>query len=516
MMSAPRSPEDGPRRSWRLPLIALAAVLVLIAAVAVVGRLTGPTELAVRSCRPGGPLLPPAILDPCGLPVTDATTARITRFDPITDRLEPDLAEAITTADNRNFTIRLVADRRFSDGTAVTAAHVARAWNNLADCRRGYPAALLLATIDGFEDSAQPCTDEPPPLAGVTVVDERTLTVRTAEPDPELPARLAHPATAPLPDLFYDEPEQFRDLPVGAGPFVVTQNHDHEIVLERSPSYTGPFPAAVDSIRLPVYIDGQEAFNDIRRGPLDLTEVVPADRLIDGRAREGADGRFSVGASAVFLQAMRVNDPQLTDPRKRRALSMAADRALLAERMFDGTRHPARGWSLTELRSGDCGDTCTFDPQAARALWDEAGGYRGTLWVWGTRAEAERAQLHALCNEWSLTLGVDCAVQTMSDHKELQDRGVEGLILTALPRQLPGLDGELAMFLPLLRSPDTDPAIADALAERDTAALTIALTTSWSLLPLWFDNAPQLSAPGVAEIHRTPMGTIDLTKVTDR
>lgn len=521
MTASPPRNQPGPDRPRRLLLIAtiLGVAAVLVAGLAVVARITGPTEVTIRSCRPHGPLIPGQTLDPCGLVVLDAVTARVTRVNPATGAIEPDLAQAIDITGTQEVTIRLATGRQFSDGTPVTAQAVARAWNHLADCRQRYPAAFLLNTVAGFQTG--PCTGaEPPSLAGITVVDEHTLTLRTSRPDPDLLARLSHPATAPLPESFYQYRRRSGVRPIGAGPFELVQNHDDEIVLRRSPGYTGPFPARVETVRLPVYIDGQEAYNDIRRGPLDHTGVIPADRLIGGRASSGADGRFTLDSSHSSLLALRVMDARLRDPRQRRALSMAINRDFLADRMFSGTRRPASGWAVGSSPVGDCAQTCVYDPQAARALWDQAGGFTETLTVWGTRADADYPLLDTLCHEWRLTLEVHCEVKLAQDSRHLQElvdrKEANSLTLVRLTDTTTTQSAHLTTFAPLLTWPETDPALAQAIRERDFATAGTQFTRTLPVVPLWVGESPHLTSSRVRNPQLTATGTVDLTTLAVR
>ena len=61
---------------------------------------------------------------------------------------------------------------------------------------------------------------------------------------------------------------------------------------------------------------------------------------------------------------------------------MAIDRDLINKQIFNGTVTPATGWVspvVDGFKAGACGDFCNFDAAKAKALYEAAGGYKGTL-----------------------------------------------------------------------------------------------------------------------------------------
>jgi len=101
-----------------------------------------------------------------------------------TGRLMPGLAESWVRHDGgRRWRLRLRTGAVFWDGTPVTSVEVAAAWNRNEDLARatGRPCpGLWLATGSH----------------GLAVIDGRTLEIRLAEPQDQLPRLLAHPALA--------------------------------------------------------------------------------------------------------------------------------------------------------------------------------------------------------------------------------------------------------------------------------------------------------------------------------
>ena len=61
---------------------------------------------------------------------------------------------------------------------------------------------------------------------------------------------------------------------------------------------------------------------------------------------------------------------------------MAIDRDLITKQIFNGTATPATGWVspvVDGYKADACGESCKFDAAKAKAAFDAAGGYKGTL-----------------------------------------------------------------------------------------------------------------------------------------
>ncbi|WP_286160848.1 ABC transporter substrate-binding protein, partial [Virgibacillus sp. 7505] len=58
-------------------------------------------------------------------------------------------------------------------------------------------------------------------IENVDVVDDHTIQITTAEPDPQLLSRLSTPAASMLPKDYFEEvgADEFFKAPVGTGPF---------------------------------------------------------------------------------------------------------------------------------------------------------------------------------------------------------------------------------------------------------------------------------------------------------
>ena len=118
--------------------------------------------------------------------------------------------------------------------------------------------------------------------------------------------------------------------------------------------------------------------------------------------------------SVGVIQFMALNptvDTQLENVDLRRAISMAVDRQAVIDAIFAGTRKPATGWVspvVDGFKAGACGDWCTYDPERAKEMWDEAGGYDGELTLSYNGDGDHGPWTEAVCNQIRDNLDVEC------------------------------------------------------------------------------------------------------------
>jgi oligopeptide transport system substrate-binding protein len=409
-----------------------------------------PEEITVRGCNPENPLVPQNTAETCGGNPQDLTVAKLIHYD--VEDAEPtyDIAESIETDDNQNFTVTIKEDYQFSDGTPVTASSFVDAWNYAAWGPNGYQANYFFAPIAGYdalqctgESEDNPCggkgapTDDDQAMDGLEVVDERTFTIETTEKVSNLEVRLGYTAFAPLPESFFDDPEAYGQKPVSAGPYMVDSwQRNNQIVLVKNPNYSGEFPGQSERIVFKIYNNDNAAYADLQAGNLDVNDIIPTESLTDDLWLEDLDGRGSTRAVGV-IQMLGINpevDAGLEDPRLRQAISMAIDRQTLIDQLFAGTRTPATGWVspvVDGYEPNACGEYCEYDPEAAKELWDEAGGYDGELTLNFNGDGGHEEWTEATCNMIRDALDTECVATPTVDFAtfltELDNRETEGL-----------------------------------------------------------------------------------------
>jgi peptide/nickel transport system substrate-binding protein len=235
----------------------------------------------------------------------------------------------------------------------------------------------------------------------VEIVDPLTIRFHTARAHPLLPTELASVAVIARHAAEGAATEDFNSgkAAVGTGPYrLVSYRPGDRAELARNQAYfRGPEPWARVNYRF-IANDGARTAA-LLAGDVDLIDQVPSTDL----ARLKRDAKLTVaevqGLRLIYLvmdNSRRGEVPFVTDNdgkplagnpfddvRVRRALSMAINRAGLAERVMEGTAQPTGQW----LPPGTFGYNPAiappaFDPEAAKRLLAEAGypqGFRLTL-----------------------------------------------------------------------------------------------------------------------------------------
>lgn len=282
-------------------------------------------------------------------------------IDPESGQPGPGLAASWVFADGgKTLNLRLRRGLRFQDGNPVTSTAVREGLlRALGEGGARWTGLLGAVTGVGTADVG----------ASITASGPRDLSLKLSRPDLEVVTALAHPALAPL------APGSSSEEPVCAGPFRITREGDGGARLVRAPRgrdgsarREGP-----SLIRFVPYPSTEEAFEAFRRKEVQLSPV-PVNRVADAEALGRSYQRG--GTPAITYLAFAPGDKATSDPRLRRALSLATDRLLLIDAVFGDQREPATRWlreeaAAPEACEGSAGKVS--DPEKAKAALSEGG-----------------------------------------------------------------------------------------------------------------------------------------------
>ena len=368
---------------------------------------------------------PPAI-DP-GL-AQDVDGAQVTRlmFVPLV-RLDPELnvvpgvaSEWSVAEDGLTWTFELDPDATYSDGRPVVADDFVHAFARLADpdfeavsAYQGLPIAGW-ADVNGAEPSGEIGDVE---VAGVTAVDDSTLTISTEAPFGLLPKVLTYVAFAPIPRDFVaddDAAATFADYPVGNGPYMMGAPWDHgnSISLVRNPNFAGE-PGIADTITFQIYTDSQLQFAAFEAGDLDIARGLTSNALATVQNKY-ADRFVSTATGTLTYIGFPTNIAPYDNPDIRRALSLAINRDTIATGAFASTQRAATGMVPSQVPGAlqETCDACTFDPVLAKQLWDAAGGLPGNTMVVYDIADDGTGGLDPILTSWRETFGIEIEVRS--------------------------------------------------------------------------------------------------------
>ncbi|MEU5850543.1 ABC transporter substrate-binding protein [Saccharopolyspora shandongensis] len=296
-------------------------------------------------------------------------------------------AESVRTTDGLVWTIGLRPGRTFHNGEPITAQTYADTWNAVSYGPNAYKASSTFSVIDGFDEvnGDQPERDT---LRGLAVLGPLTLQVTLRQPNYDFPKIIASYSACPMPKEGLADPTAYSQAPIGNGPYrFVRWDRNEKIVLRRWHDYQGEVPpGAAEEIQFQIYQSQDTAYRDVQAGQLDVLRNLPGGLLNDARTQLGDSGLFAIPQQRQITQMLV---PQyvdsLRDPRLRKAISLSIDRDAMAGALLRGTATPARSLLVEAVGAPYRADACTacrYDPDEARRLVAEAGGFREPVVIW--------------------------------------------------------------------------------------------------------------------------------------
>ncbi|MFW5816059.1 MAG: peptide ABC transporter substrate-binding protein [Wenzhouxiangella sp.] len=250
-------------------------------------------------------------------------------------RLVPGVARAWTVSDDgRVWTFELDPAARWSDGSAIEAAHFVAGWRRALDPQTAAPMAGLLDPVSGAvavrrgqaESSALKVRADGP---GRLVVELDRATPWFAE-------LLTHPLTFPWPG---------EQAGLFSGPFVLAERvPGAHLRLKANAQFRAADGLALQEVVWHVIEEPSVELARYRADQLHITETIPPGRVDWLRAQFGAELRIAPYLGTFFLAFNVAREPFVDAPGLRRALSLVIDRELLTERVLGAGEIPA--WRL--------------------------------------------------------------------------------------------------------------------------------------------------------------------------
>ena len=333
-------------------------------------------------------------------------------------RLRPMLAESWRAVEPTVWEFKLRPGVKWHDGRDFTADDVAFTIERVPTVRNspGTFAGLIRA------------------ITRVEVVDPATIRFHTASPHPLLPIELASIQVISRHAGTGAETEQYNSgqAAIGTGPYRLSayRSGDRTEFTRNDGYWGGAQPWSRVSYRFIANDAARTA--GLLAGDVDLIDQVPSTDL----ARLRRNQRISVfdiqGLRLIYLipDYSRTDNPlwvtdnngqpmtrnPFHDIRVRRAMSVAIDRAALAERVMEGTARPTGQW-LPQGAFGYNPDVPVpaHDPERVRRLLAEAGfpqGFRITLSCPNDRYPNDARTCQAVAQMWT-RIGVRTEVQAL-------------------------------------------------------------------------------------------------------
>ncbi len=337
------------------------------------------------------------------------------RIDSETSEQVLDVAESIESPDGKVWTIKLKEGFSFHNGEPVDADSFIRAWNYSAYGPNATQVGFFFSPVEGYDDlqGEKPKAEE---MSGLKAVDDMTIEVTLSESFSQWPLVMSYtPAFAPIAQECLDDLKACNEEPIGNGPYQMAEpwKHNDSITLKRFEDYTGDNAGNADEITIELYANPATAFRDWQAGNVDLVEPdptqVPQARALAGeRVVEVDDGSFSYLGFPFY-------EEEFSDIRIRQALSLAIDRETITDKIYNGLRVPASDVIAPFVPGSrtDACQYCTYDPEEAKRLYDEAGGIPGDeVTIWFNNDGGHEQWVQAMANGWRNILGLDYQLES--------------------------------------------------------------------------------------------------------
>jgi oligopeptide transport system substrate-binding protein len=324
----------------------------------------------------------------------------------------PDLAEDLSiSSDGKVYTFTLRDGIQFADGRPVTAQDFKDSWERALDPATDSSVALTyLGDILGAREKNGGSADE---IAGVKVIDDRTLEVTLDGPKPYFLAKLTYP-TSYVVDGSQTAGNEWYYEANASGPYKIKEyKPDDYIIFERNDAYWNP-PAIPNVLYL--FNPGGSPLSMYDEGTLDLVPIWGDDVI---RIRGEGDPLHAEWQSTTSMCTSMLLFNNTTAPfddiKVREAFAMSVDKDALVERLANNVDIPAHS-ILPPAMPGyqESAQSPGYDKVAAKAAL--AASKYGTnlpevkLTV-GGYGDSESDLVNALVSMWKDVLGVQVTVE---------------------------------------------------------------------------------------------------------
>ena len=340
-----------------------------------------------------------------------------------TGEIEPRLAEKWENKDNTVWTFHLRPGVTWSDGTAITAQDIVWSWQRLVSPLTASPYASYPGNMHIVNGAEIAQGKKAPETLGVKALDDATFEVTLTQPNAAFLAMLAHPSLVPLDKVLisrygdkWTKPEHI----VTSGPYKLSQWVVNErIVAERNPRYWDNAHTVINKVTyLPISSETADV-NRYKAGEIDIVYTVPINQFAQLKKTMGDQLDVSPQLATYYYE-FNTTRPPFNAPRVRRALNMALDKDIIAEKVLGQGQRPA--WLISQP---DIGGVKLHNPEyaswprdkriaEAKKLLSEA-GYNETHplvfnLLYNTSESHQRIAI-AASSMWKKNLGVEAKLQ---------------------------------------------------------------------------------------------------------
>lgn len=300
----------------------------------------------------------PETIDPALNSAVDGGNMLLFAFDCLLNvdkdnKIIPGAAESYEPSkDGLTWTFHLRKDLKWSDGSPLTAKDFVYSWKRVVDPNTAAPyAETVLGMVKGYDEAAAGNID----ALGVSAPDDTTFVVQLANPCVYFDKLAAFATLSPVNqatiekngDGWATKPESY----ICNGPFYIKEWVPSSYILfAKNPNYRDKDSIKLDSIKLLLMEDSNASYGAYKSGEAMMIKDVPTAEIpaLSGNAEFHVDpllGTYYVDLNNTL--------PQFSDPKVRKALSLAIDRKYVANTLMQGTFSPATNFVGTGVSDWD-------------------------------------------------------------------------------------------------------------------------------------------------------------------
>ena len=330
--------------------------------------------------------------------------------------------------DDLTLTIKLREGITFTDGTPMNAEAVVWNWIRALNSgstgtprlqlNLGLPAPELSQEFLDSLYAALPADVDrnlvQQQLGTIVAVDDLTVSITLAAPDGSFvngfPTSSLNLIASPT--AFAEQgADDFKENPVGAGPFIITSNTLSErLELEKNSEYFKDGLPYLDTLNFQSILGDQVLYQTLQAGQGDVIEGMANINLIQEAEGNPDVGVFPGVPTSPYVIQLNTRKPPFDDIKAREAIYYATDFEAINKGLFKDTAEMSQSFTASGglFYNPEVEGYRTYDPAKAKELVDEIGGLTVNL---GTvDVVTAKAVTTALQTQWA-EAGIDVEIE---------------------------------------------------------------------------------------------------------
>ena len=285
------------------------------------------------------------------------------------------ICDSWTRVDDSTFEFKLKKGITFHNGDPLTAKDVKYSFERVLNKTTGSNPTNVRAVID--------------PVKEIQIIDDYTLRMITRYPDPIFFNRCGSYLSCYIVPMDYIEKngnEYFGTHPIGTGPYALESSSPETMVFKYYEGYYGKKPIA-DKIEFRYIVEPVAMATAILNGEIDICPdlTVESAKIIKARSSNEVSV-FMEETSLSHLLQFNLKDPVVSNTKLRQAMSLAIDRKLLCDSLWEGYASVPNGYNYPEYGEYYIPDypEYEYNVEKAKQLVKES-GYNGEPVVYSLR-----------------------------------------------------------------------------------------------------------------------------------